>query len=305
MLFHKNITTKLLMLLCYVVICCFSCQKPPAQTTQYKSLFWKISGNGLSKPSYLLGTIHIADDDVTKLANGSLDEMATCEVMAGELSMDIEDPALLVQMMDALFMPQDTTLKMLLSEEEYSFIKPIIMQKNPMIGMIADRMRPIFTATILAEEEHKVTKKPRQAKALDLYLQEAAKEKQIKVIGLETVEEQMLAFNAITLKEQAKMLYEGLKNPEKTEKSQGMDTLVNLYLSQDLDRLYKVTNEQMSKGANYKLLVERNKNMVDRMEVIMKKQPLFTAVGAAHLPSEVGMIALLRKKGYKVEAIKL
>jgi uncharacterized protein YbaP (TraB family) len=305
MLFHKNTTPKLLMTLCCLVICCLSCQKPPAQTTQYKSLFWKISGNGLSKPSYLLGTIHIADDEVTKLANGSLDEMATCEVMAGELSMDIEDPAILMKMMSALFMPQDTTLKMLLSEEEYDFIKPIIVQKNPMIGMMVDKIRPIFTATILAEEEHKTNKKPTQAKALDIYLQEIAKEKRIKVVGLETIEEQILAFNAISLKEQARMLYEGLKNPESSENSQGMDTLVNLYLSQDLDRLYKVTKEQMSKGANYKLLVERNKNMVDRMEVIMKKQALFTAVGAAHLPSDVGIIALLRKKGYKVEAVKL
>ena len=39
----------------------FSQQKPLAATdkqTEEKSLLWKISGNGLKKPSYVFGTIH-------------------------------------------------------------------------------------------------------------------------------------------------------------------------------------------------------------------------------------------------------
>jgi uncharacterized protein YbaP (TraB family) len=36
---------------------------------------------------------------------------------------------------------------------------------------------------------------------------------------------------------------------------------------------------------------------------IAKKQSVFCAVGAAHLPGETGVIELLRKKGYTVEPV--
>jgi hypothetical protein len=36
----------------------------------------------------------------------------------------------------------------------------------------------------------------------------------------------------------------------------------------------------------------------------MQKEPSFIAVGAAHLPGEQGVLNLLRKQGYSVDAVK-
>ncbi len=51
------------------------------------------------------------------------------------------------------------------------------------------------------------------------------------------------------------------------------------------------------------LIVQRNKNWIPVIEETTKLKPTFFAVGAAHLAGEEGVIKLLRKKGYKVEAV--
>ena len=35
-------------------------QKPKIQAKNYPSLLWEITGNGMSKPSYLFGTMHVS-----------------------------------------------------------------------------------------------------------------------------------------------------------------------------------------------------------------------------------------------------
>ena len=51
-----------------------------------------------------------------------------------------------------------------------------------------------------------------------------------------------------------------------------------------------------------RLLVERNRNWVAPVEACLKqKTACFVVVGAAHLVGPDSLVALLQKKGYKVE----
>jgi uncharacterized protein YbaP (TraB family) len=52
------------------------------------------------------------------------------------------------------------------------------------------------------------------------------------------------------------------------------------------------------------LITDRNKLMTERIATFIKQQPTFCAVGALHLPDETGIIEGLRKKGFRVEAVK-
>ena len=52
------------------------------------------------------------------------------------------------------------------------------------------------------------------------------------------------------------------------------------------------------------LLYQRNADWIDKIEVLIKDKPTFIAVGAGHLGSKKGVVALLRKKGYKVRPLK-
>ena len=52
------------------------------------------------------------------------------------------------------------------------------------------------------------------------------------------------------------------------------------------------------------LLKNRNTNWIPKIEKAAKEKPTFFGVGAAHLGGDDGVIKLLRKKGYTVEAVK-
>jgi uncharacterized protein YbaP (TraB family) len=51
------------------------------------------------------------------------------------------------------------------------------------------------------------------------------------------------------------------------------------------------------------LLYNRNMNWVKQLKTIMKAESVFVAVGAGHLVGTKGLIALLKKEGYKVRPL--
>ncbi len=317
---------KTLSFLFFLFIGLVSCQKNTnsslSQNETQKSLLWQITGRGI-KTSYLYGTMHTNNEKVIRLSDRAIDELEACQVMAGELVLNEKD---MMSMMMTLFM-QDTTLEMLLSKDEYEVVHKKMTQKMGIMAEALERIKPIFVTIMIGEngnDEEKTdakstekdnsnTKKnpfsmfegANKKPPLDLYLQEKAKNKGKEVVGLETVEEQMAAFNTITLKEQAKMLYETVVNEDKDggkESKKTMEAMLNLYYRQEIDSLYLMTTQSLTNVTNDKLLTDRNLTMLNRMEKIMKEKSVFTAVGAAHLGGNMGLINLLRKKGYKVVA---
>ncbi|MDX1956891.1 MAG: TraB/GumN family protein, partial [Chitinophagaceae bacterium] len=63
------------------------------QTTRFKpnkypSLFWEISGNGLKKPSYLFGTMHVRDNKAFDFSDSVLLKIDACEAFALEVHPD-------------------------------------------------------------------------------------------------------------------------------------------------------------------------------------------------------------------------
>ncbi len=289
------------------------------QPAKQASLLWEISGKGIQK-SYLYGTVHLANPKVIALSENTLDEIAACEVMAGELVLDEKNlMASMGTMLTHLFM-KDTTLEMLLSAEEYEWVEKKAKEKMGMMAPALLKMKPLFISVLLSEEgglqggglkggfggggfgggSSDSKKEP-----VDMFLQRKAKELNKEVVGLETIDEQMLAFNSLSLKEQAKMLSQMIKEGENKGGKMDYEALLAVYYTQDIDSLFTLTQGSLSSFSNQSLLVKRNQNMADRMEKIMQSKKLFTAVGAAHLAGETGVIALLRKKGYKVRAKKL
>jgi len=52
------------------------------------------------------------------------------------------------------------------------------------------------------------------------------------------------------------------------------------------------------------LIENRNEIMAERIADFIKKQSVFAAVGALHLPGASGVIERLRRKGFVVEAVR-
>ncbi|HEY0751411.1 MAG TPA: TraB/GumN family protein [Chitinophagaceae bacterium] len=81
------------------------------------------------------------------------------------------------------------------------------------------------------------------------------------------------------------------------------ESLVDIYLAQDLNEINRYTLSNYSDGARDLLLIKRNIKMARRMDSLSAIRTMFFAVGAAHLPGDSGVIRLLRERGFQVDPV--
>jgi len=301
----KSINFSIALLL---VITSFSCkstsktvasnvQTPSVQETKLEnSLLWKISGNGLEKPSYLYGTIHMTCNYqlTDKMAN------AFAETDQVALEIDMDDPSMQAKMMKGMMMKEDETIKSLLSEEDYKTLSTFFNENAGMNLDLFNKMKPFLVSSMLLTKMVPCT----PPGSYETEFIKIAKEQKEEVKGLETIEYQMGVFDSIPYKDQladlVKMAKEGLEE-SKTE----FEKLNALYDKEDIEGMMKLMTENEDMTAKFadELLNKRNKNWIPVIEKMSKEKATFYGVGAMHLAGDKGVIKLLRKAGFTVEAV--
>lgn len=268
---------------------------------QYNSLLWKISGNGLKKPSFLYGTMHTSDSRVFAFSDSVMPYFATTKAYAMEL-----DPkeAFNMSLISKLMMGKGYSLKKMIPEHEYHVLDSIVKKEIGFSVSLFDNVAPVFTMTIFETSGMGLGDSSEGKKeVLDMYFYKQAKKKKKKIIGIETVDEQLSALNALSYEEQADMMVKEIRSFEEN-KTEGTDVL-KFYLAQNLDSLSANDADAQMPEKFYKALItDRNIRMANRISDFIQEQPTFIAVGALHLPQAVGVIELLRKKGFTVEAVR-
>jgi uncharacterized protein YbaP (TraB family) len=141
--------------------------------------------------------------------------------------------------------------------------------------------------------------------SVETELMKITKDQHEETYGLETVAEQLAVFDAIPYQIQMDELVKSVKDKFVGDKKE-LDEMYALYKSMDIDAMQDMTATSENKiTADYQdqLLNDRNKKWIPKIEAIAKEKPTFFAVGAGHLGGKKGLIALLKAKGYKVEAV--
>ncbi len=258
------------------------------------SLLWQISGNGLKKSCYLYGTVHSADTRAFGFVKLDESFIAKCDAFGMEINMENLGDMNLMSMMKYLVMPGDTTLQMLMTPAQYEKLDKFVTDSMHFSLAMFNTIKPMF---LLGMQEGMAMAED-STEFLDQYLMNKALDHKKEIIGIETIEEQIKALDLIPLKEQAKMIIDEIE-PDTTKKEDSGEDLVDIYAKGDLDAIYTFyQKEDLSNTFNAALITDRNHRMADRIDSIMQKKSLFTAVGALHLPGDEGLINLLRKKGY-------
>ena len=262
-----------------------------------KSLLWKISGKGLKSPSYLFGTIH-ATCDATLDANTlkALDE--TKQLF---LEIDMDDKAMPMQMMKYMKMNDDEKLSTLLSAEDFEIVDVFLKENMKMSAKMFDTFKPFMVSAMLMPKLLDC-----KYASIESELMRVTKEQNEEVYGLEKVEEQMKVFDAIPYQTQADELLKTAKNGLEKDKVE-FQKMMETYKSGDIEAMLVMMDDSDNKITSENkdvLLNNRNKNWVPLIIKTAKEMPTFFGVGAGHLAGNEGVIKLLRKKGYSVEAVK-
>lgn len=290
------------------LVACHSAQKATYTTDQLvpteNALLWKISGNGLKKPSYLYGTIHMIPKSDFKLSNQALQALDASDYIAFEIDMkEMTNLRAQLSLLSKSMMSGGETLRDLLSEDDYAFVKKELEQSGVPMGM-AERLKPMFTSSLLTgNDDEGVSERNNNVTSVEMELWRVAKKRKMPSAGLETAAYQMSVFDSIPYDVQARMLVETLRSTDNGDDA--FSDMVEMYKNQDINAMQRSIKDESAGFSEYEdlLLSRRNKNWIPIMRDIMKRQPTFFAVGAGHLGGEEGVIALLRQAGFRVDAV--
>lgn len=269
-----------------------------AQKKKNQTWLWEISGNGLEKPSYLFGTIHILCPNDFTLSENLLDKLNKSEQLVLEVA-DADNPANAVQIMQSMAM-KDKTLKDLYTEEEYKELNKFFIDSIGYPLSAFNAFMPMMASTAVLP---KLLGCPQQ-KSYEVELTAIARKQNKEVKEVETLVQQLHFFDTIPYEIQAKELLRMVREWNKDKEA--FNELIAIYKGQEFSKSVAFMRANMGEMLEYKdvFLDNRNKDWIDKIKAFAKEKPTLFAFGAGHLGGEKGLVELLKKEGFKVKPLK-
>ena len=280
-------------------------------------LLYKISGKDIKKPSYIVGTFHVAPASFVDSIPGLRAAMDETEQVCGELDMkDVMSADGMQRRMAGMRRGGDKTLKDILTADEMNRLNAYLREMltidltNPMLEQQMGKMSPAALAqqmTVLAYM--KKTPGFNLQDLIDNSFQKYAQEKQKPIIGLETLDFQInTLFKGKTIERQKELLLCMVDNPKYNE--QMLDEMAKAYFALNLNKLKELMDEKENNQCDSTpaeedaMFGKRNRDWLTKMPAMMSAKSTLFHVGAGHLPGDNGVLKLLTNAGYTVEAVK-
>lgn len=280
-------------------------------------LLYRISGNDLDKPSYIVGTYHLAPASFADSIPGAKAALDDVGQVCGEVDMaEMQSMAGLQKVMAAMMLPDGQSLSDILTKEQLDKLNAFMMEtlgtdlNNPMAAAQLGKMTPVAISTQLQMVQYmKMTPGFNPTEMIDSYFQNAARAAGKSVTGFETVDFQIsVLYTGTSIERQKEKLMCMLDNQEYNFMI--MKNVTEAYFSQNIQKICEVTEEKLGNSCDTTpeedeaMIYGRNADWAEKMPEIMSSESTLFVVGAAHLPGERGVIELLKNKGYLVEAVK-
>ena len=272
-----------------------------AQTTGVfeQGLLWRIEKDGAA-PSHLFGTIHLADKRVTTLPDTVRTPFDTARSFAMEVSLDQTNIAALATRMVYL---DGRSLPGVAGDALFQKIAPLTAG----LGLPAEMAR-VFKPWAMVL----LLQMPQQdpANVLDFMLQRMAAEQGKALHALETVDEQVAAFELMTEQDQLALLRHAVETHHELKAQR--EKMLQAYLQRDLGAMWQLGEADIARRPelrplkqvfDQRLLYDRNARMLERMQPQLKIGAAFIAVGALHLYGEKGLLNLLERDGYRLTRV--
>ena len=280
-------------------------------------LLYKISHKNIEKPSYIVGTYHLAPATFIDSIPGAKDVLNAVDVVCGEVVMsEMESRENQKKVQQAIMLPDGKSLTDIFTTDEMQRINDYMDNllgmnlNNPILKSQMGKMTPMALSTQLQLVQYmKLTPKFNPLKLIDAHFQNVAKKAGKQVVALETVDFQIeTLYKGATIERQKQQLLCMVDNSEYYALQ--MKELAAAYFAKDMQMLNEVTEEKIGNSCDSTpeedeaLIYGRNAAWVEKMPAMMENASTLFVVGAAHLPGDKGVLELLKARGYTVEAVK-
>jgi uncharacterized protein YbaP (TraB family) len=293
-----------------------------AIVTVNAQLMFRISGNGLEKPSYILGTIHVLSGDLLDSIPAFLEAENQCQQLFVES--DVTDQQNRQERQAAgqqlMTLPDGKTIADVLGEERMAILQE--RMKETCHINLADSAaqkflyyQPLcFTYVLNMMVQVEVYMKypaMRNGNMMDVACMKRAKARGWKVGNLDQIKtsEELgkIKETIAPIDEQVDTLMALLNNFDERRqnilnKFEGMHNMGNYWSAGDyesFERLVLPDNE-----ASPAIYAERNKKWMPIIIEAVKEMPTLFVFGAGHLTGPEGVVRMLRDAGYTVEQVK-
>ncbi len=307
-IFNLTIMRKILLTLLLTIVSTVVCNA---------QLLYKISHKNLEKPSYIVGTYHLAPASFIDSIPGAKAVLDAVDVVCGEVVMsEMESRENQKKVQEAMMLPDGKSLTDILTADEMQRLNDYMDNllgmnlNNPILKSQMGKMSPMALSTQLQLVQYmKLTPKFNPMKLIDAHFQNVAKKAGKQVKGLETVDSQIeTLYLGTSIERQKQQLFCMVDNNEYYTLQ--MKELADAYFAQDMQALLLVTEEKIGNSCDSTpeeeeaLIYGRNAAWAEMMPAMLNEAATLFVVGAAHLPGEKGVLELLTAKGYTVEAVK-
>lgn len=281
-----------------------------AKVPNAEGLLWRIEGKGGAAPSYLFGTMHTTEPDLVALGEPVREALKQAKSVAVELA-DASSPSSQAEMtayitsnaidmagagLDGLTQAQSDEAKRRLGEAG-------------MPAHVAPLLKPWFLAMTLQISACELRRMAGGSLTIDGVIEKAGRDAGAKVVGLETITEQLDSVSKISEQTARKMIRDTVATPETADDM--LATTLALYRARTVGWIYAMKPDvfgpafDLSAYADFleEVVDRRNRLMLDRARPLVDKGDALIAVGALHLPGKKGLVELFRNEGYTLSKI--
>lgn len=265
-----------------------------------QGLLWRLDKPGVPA-SWVFGTLHSNDPRVRALPVAVARAFSQARTFAMEIYWsETED----TQFYEAMQFDDGRRLASLVGDEVYSRLRQELGSAALPEEALA-RTKPWAALLRIA-----AARGTGDGPTLDRSLFVAARERRMTMLGLEWLDEQVAAFDAIPIETQIALLRHALDH--RTELEAQIEPTILAWLGRDLAALASVNRAAAGEDPDLRrhyavltqqLVANRSVLMAHRLFLPLKRGRVFVAVGALHLYGPTGLLAQLRAQGYRLRRI--
>lgn len=268
---------------------------------QETSILWEVSGKGLTKTSYLYGSLKFIGEKEYYLPKEAVEKIKASDIFVIE---DQVDHHAQHELNKAVHFPKNQTLATHLTPADYAKVLTLFqsefnVNKSQFESKYA-KLKPLalsISMTRLALGE--------DVKFYDIEMLRLAKQNKVKAYSLEGVDREAKALNAFSIEDQAKALMHSVDNFA-TQKEE-FKKLMEDYPQGNLHEIFEFTLHPFENNAHFveEFYYKRNEEWLPKIEKMLSENAAFISIGVTHLEGERGILELLKAKGYTLTPIKV
>jgi uncharacterized protein len=259
-----------------------------------KCCLWRVTN--ARAPFYLLGSVHALQRSDYDKAPAVEEAIKQSQLILFEVDPK-EDQTFAKKLGEAAKLPRGEQIRGKISPKTYNYLRKITIN-----GMAEwQHLYPWAIAMLL---DYPTLRGVSTVYGVDNHVAEMARRYSKRTGGLETADEHIHVFSDMHMIEGEVYLLQALVHAP--EASQQFRSDVEAWKSGDTNRLYAMHVRRMKEAPTvyWRLLNQRNAKWIPKLEAAIKSgTPTLVVAGALHFSGPRSVIALLQKRGYKIEQL--